>query len=123
MIGTPRIERAARQPIPGAIKVATWRPSGWSKRTDSGLCDGWGSLWSKATRRLTEETRPLGAVVVRWLAEFCDQRRAGNTAGQIRRPLPPPDSPPPFRVRNPLRWSLGRHLVPSTPNEFASARR
>jgi hypothetical protein len=83
MIGRPRIERAARQPIPGAVKEATWRPSGWSERTDSGLCDGWGSLWSEATRRLTEETHALGAVVVRWRVEFCDQPKRGTRQGRF----------------------------------------
>ena len=60
MIKRPRIERRSSSADPGPIKVATRRPSGWSERTDSGLCDGWGSLWSKANRRLTQEARPLG---------------------------------------------------------------
>ena len=84
MIGTPRIERDSSSADPGgAIKVATWRPSGWSERTDSGCCDGWSSLWSKATRRLTEEAPPLGAVVVRWRAEFCDQPERGTRQGRF----------------------------------------
>ncbi len=77
-IGRPGIEGAVRQPILGAIQVATWRPSRWNEGNRSGFWGGWGSLWSKATRRLTEEASLLGAVVVWWRGDFCDQPERGT---------------------------------------------